>query len=170
AEGAKARKGREAKAVPASVSVPLASEPSAKLFDCKAFPQYCGHPLNCDVADAEVEVRNWDKVMAKDGPNLKTWCHLPEQPFATSLIQECLVNRNLAKSAEMVYQEQKESHALEADASYCFIVGHCSAGRLADNATVQDGVKMCDAKYGRKAWTEDFGNKDMEVSNWMSKK
>ena len=43
----------------------------------------------------------------------------------------------------------------ELDASYCFMAGHCDPDGpvVANNATVEDGIALCDAKFGRKTWT-----------------
>lgn len=141
-----------------------------KTFDCAALPQYCGSPLHCDVADLEEEKQSWKEVIAKEKPNLKFWCHLEGQPFAGSLIQQCLVNKDLKKSAIGVYEEQARQNALEADASYCFIAGHCSSERVANNASIEDGVRMCDAKYGRDEWTTKFGQKNMMMISWVKNK
>lgn len=141
-------------------------------FDCQAHPQYCGEPLNCDVYDSEEEIQSWDEVLAKDGvPNLKSWCYM-ELAYENSLITECFVHRNLSLSATKVFAEQKSRHFAEYDASYCFLVGHCNADdskAVADNATVQVGVDLCDQKYGRDAWSSQFGRKHLDLEAWAGK-
>lgn len=137
-------------------------------FDCQAHSQYCGDPLNCDVEDTEEEIQSWEDTFAKDGvPNLKAWCYMEDMAYENSLISECFVHRNLSLSGMKVFEEQKAKHFAEYDASYCFIVGHCDADRaVADNAMIQEGVDLCDQKYGREAWSTQFGRKHMDMDAW----
>lgn len=101
------------------------------------------------------EKRSWrdDRVATGDGhANLRTWCWLEE--FEHSLVTECLVNRDLKKSAHLVFDQQVARGAGELDASYCFMEGHCLDTELNENSTIQDAEKQCDRKYGHAGWAE----------------
>lgn len=126
--------------------------------NCTERPAYCGAPLHCEVPPTEDEMLGWVIQFAQpEQPNLKSWCG--QYAFASGVVEQCLKNRDLALAGKLTFEAQKATNTDELDASYCFIAGHCDPDgpAVANNATVEDGVKLCDAKFGPAGWTTAFG-------------
>uniref|UniRef100_A0A7S2NHG0 Uncharacterized protein n=1 Tax=Alexandrium andersonii TaxID=327968 RepID=A0A7S2NHG0_9DINO len=123
--------------------------------NCSAYPMFCQAPFNCgDVVLTREEKNTWRKRLATpDGhSNVRTFCW--DLTWATSLIQECMINHNLIKSAKMVFQHQFQHGALELDGSYCFMEGHCTNPNINADSTYADAERDCDRKYGHDAWAQ----------------
>lgn len=136
----------------------LQALPTPPVTNCTEWPDYCGDLLQCQTPPTTEQLISWLYQVAEPGkPNLKTWCGHYE--FATSVIEQCLVKRDLALSGKIAYEVQKATGTDEIDASYCFMVGHCDPDgpSVPNNASLADGVKLCDARFGPDGWTTFFG-------------
>lgn len=149
--------------------------PKSGLPNCVKEPQYCGSPLFCEQGLPQAsDVVQWFYQLAHNGQaNVKTWCMT--RAFSDSIVKECLWKRDLLTNGRRSLEEQAANHIDEIDASYCFIAGYCKkddqgqwAVPVANNATLQDGVELCDAKFGRARWTDEFGIKDVIWSLWLA--
>jgi len=120
---------------------------------CKSHPALCVKPLNCFFdPPLKPDWTRWQTTIATpDGhANLKPLCFAPE--LEKSLIQECIVDRNLQKSAQIMYQKQVQESSTESTARYCFAEGHCANDAITHDITIKDAESFCDRRYGR-AWT-----------------
>lgn len=134
-------------------------------INCEAMPQYCGEPLHCEKAVTEEEKEAWKTHLAVGGqPNLRSWCNV--KGFSEGVVNECLVKKDLSAAGKMTYKEQAKNNALEADGSYCFLVGHCDNDLVTNETTLEEAAQMCDDKFGHAGWTE-FGMNNMHVIQWL---
>lgn len=118
-------------------------------LDCKLTPVLCKAPFQCETnAPTRADEKRWEKMgLAADGhANLRYWCG--EQSAANNIVQECLVNRDMIKSAHMVFDIQMKKGESELDASYCFLEGHCTNPQVTVNTTVEEAEHLCDERYG----------------------
>lgn len=127
---------------------------TTKPFDCVKKPEYCGAPLHCDEPGKAGTSFPLHETAYSGHSNLKAWCSLDE--FREGVVNKCLIDHDLSAGGRATYQEQVRANALEADASYCFLVGHCLEDRVTNDTTIEEAEELCDEKYGRKGWTSYF--------------
>lgn len=130
---------------------------SSRPFPCKQFPYMCTAPLNCH----EVSLAEMFPLSIDGHANLRTWCNPFLSLFWESLAKECIVNSNLEKSGNDLYDLQSYFMAQEVDASYCFLEGHCSNMEVNPNTTIEEAEKMCDKRFGHDGWTGNFFMSDI---------
>mmetsp|Transcript_102470 Transcript_102470/g.289792 ORF Transcript_102470/g.289792 Transcript_102470/m.289792 type:complete len:266 (-) Transcript_102470:131-928(-) len=126
-----------------------------KPINCTKHPVLCQAPFNCNSEPiTRQQVLQWGaRAFATNGhANLKSWCMMPW--FADSIVQECLVNKNLQKSAQMLFEWTVRKGMDETDGSYCFIEGHCANQDVTYNTTLEEAERICDARYGHRGWAE----------------
>lgn len=138
-----------------------AQAPTPKPFDCAASPALCQEPFNCQNFSS-AEQLEWFAVGmgCKFGrTNPRTWCAGAQY---SGYSEQCLAKKDLLKAAQVQYNWSvekkslggKDARALEVDASYCFIEGHCSNEAVTANTTLEEAEAMCDYRFGRTQWTE----------------
>lgn len=137
-------------------------------FDCKTYPLLCEEPFNCQSATV------FDlQLAAKQGhANLRMWCQNPQ--LYRTIITQCLVNKDLKRSALDLFDWQVSYHQDELDASYCYLEGHCTNEEVTDNTTLKEAEEMCDKRFGHPGWTESlvpdvistWGAINMDVLLW----
>eukprot|EP00416_Gambierdiscus_australes_P020777 CAMPEP_0171077178 /NCGR_PEP_ID=MMETSP0766_2-20121228/13869_1 /TAXON_ID=439317 /ORGANISM="Gambierdiscus australes, Strain CAWD 149" /LENGTH=246 /DNA_ID=CAMNT_0011534219 /DNA_START=152 /DNA_END=892 /DNA_ORIENTATION=- len=128
-------------------------------WNCKKTPHMCKPPFNChewtkqDTLDIMM-----NGLATRDGhANLRSWCLPGLERYAPGFLKECIVNKDLMKSAQVAFTRTFGDFADELDASYCFAEGHCTNNVVTDYSTVTDGEKMCDWRFGeRRGWTRNF--------------
>lgn len=153
--------GREKKAK----SKALTQEQTDKLDKmCSYSPAVCKPPFNCMmVANYTEQHRLGETVMiAADGrTNPRAWCGRPR--FWKSILEECLVEKDLLKSAKTRFNETMSGFHGEwnaqRDASYCFAEGHCTNEGIALDISNQEVRKQCDKRFGHEAWTVGMSGK-----------
>jgi len=125
-----------------------------KPFDCDKNPGMCAPPFNCQTWTYGDMARIFVEGMAVNGePNLRSWCLVP---MYESYMRTCLVDKDLVKAGKIQYEWSLNMHAGvdEADASYCFIEGHCTNTAVTNETTLEEANKMCDERYGHEEWTK----------------
>lgn len=131
---------------------------------CKEKPQECGDPLHCEIPVTPQEKASWYDHYAVNGhANIRSWCGAKH--FTESIVEWCLVKKDLTTAGHVAFQEQMDQHALDADGSYCFLVGHCDNDKVTNATTLEDAEAMCTERYGD-AWTK-IGQKDMHPLKWV---
>uniref|UniRef100_A0A7S2NB25 Uncharacterized protein n=1 Tax=Alexandrium andersonii TaxID=327968 RepID=A0A7S2NB25_9DINO len=141
--------------------------PKPSSYDCDARPWMCQEPFNChhDLNPLEMVKRPF-QIATDDGhANLRTWCMPSAEKYVDNLVKHCLVEKDLHKSGQAVYEETRRGRfgatTAETDASYCFIEGHCSNTAVTENTTLEEAEQMCDFRYGHDGWAKNFGFKDL---------
>lgn len=131
-----------------------------KPYDCAYAPQLCREPFNCQNF-TNSEKRSWFlNGVAPDGhANLRSWCAAPDYALYAT---QCLGTKNLVRAAKVqyAYNAKLKPEALELDASYCFIEGHCSNEAVTNETTLEEAQKMCDDRLGHRSWTK-FASVDL---------
>jgi len=83
--------------------------------------------------------------------NLKSWCDRPW--YADTLVQECLVKKDLYTHAHKLFEFSVKAGMGELDGSYCFIEGYCVSDATL-NTTMQEAEQLCDRRFGHKVWAQ----------------
>lgn len=127
---------------------------SSKFYNCTRHPTLCKDPINCHQPrnKADKEFNKLFPATADGHSNLKTWCFAKQ--YESNLVQECLVNRDLKKSAQQVFRDTVAHGIGELDGSYCFIEGHCTNTAVNYNTSVQEAESMCDQRFGHDGWAK----------------
>jgi len=140
----------------------MSSNVTADAVDCGAYPMFCDAKLDCaarpltDADKAELDLR----LATQDGhANPRSWCY--GYPMYATSVQKCIVDNDPLAYAREMYLAQSELRLLDADATYCFAVGHCNNTLLTPNATIQEAETVCDQQFGHERWT-NAGWRDME--------
>uniref|UniRef100_A0A7S2J980 Uncharacterized protein n=1 Tax=Alexandrium andersonii TaxID=327968 RepID=A0A7S2J980_9DINO len=134
-------------------------------FNCSHHPWMCKEPFNCQILPDKAEFKRTQKTMATpDGhANVKTWCGVPQ--YQPNLARHCIQEKDLKLSAERVHtatiKKRFGPFTLEADASYCFLEGHCTNTAVTYNTTMDEAERMCDFRYGHEGWAVNFGYDDI---------
>eukprot|EP00408_Alexandrium_pacificum_P061196 CAMPEP_0171167566 /NCGR_PEP_ID=MMETSP0790-20130122/7270_1 /TAXON_ID=2925 /ORGANISM="Alexandrium catenella, Strain OF101" /LENGTH=324 /DNA_ID=CAMNT_0011632397 /DNA_START=62 /DNA_END=1037 /DNA_ORIENTATION=+ len=137
--------------------------------NCAKSPWMCMPPFNCQQG---LDVGKLFTTLAtEDGhTNLRSWCLEPQ--FADTLVKHCLWLKDQKTAAQEMYLStihgKHGPFTAEADASYCFIEGHCSNTAVTFNTTLEEAEQMCDFRYGHDAWAKDFGLKDIIANPKMA--
>lgn len=121
--------------------------PATSSVDCHDYPELCEAPFNCDL-DAATQADN----------NLYAWCSVPQY---ADYVTACLVDKDLVKAAWVQFNATAAGEVseldgdvlLSADASYCFLAGHCSNTAVTNSTTLEDAEQMCDDRYGHEGWS-----------------
>jgi len=122
-------------------------------INCDESPLLCQAPFNCQNFEPEPLVNIvLSKGLAPDGEiNWQLWCLTPMYgPYMHS----CIIDKDLVQAAKLQYQWSVNQHIGidEMDASYCFIEGHCTNEAVTNKTTVEEGIQMCDERFGRQSW------------------
>lgn len=135
---------------------------------CDEMWQYCTEPLNCDTdGPTAMEQMSWAfKLSTPDNhANLKSWCW--DASFASSVVEQCLIKKDLTASAHATYRKQVDEGLGEIDGSYCFLAGHCLTKGVTNATTVGEAEGMCTRKFGSESEWANFGMKDLNLGFWM---
>eukprot|EP00413_Alexandrium_margalefii_P002387 CAMPEP_0204523100 /NCGR_PEP_ID=MMETSP0661-20131031/6666_1 /ASSEMBLY_ACC=CAM_ASM_000606 /TAXON_ID=109239 /ORGANISM="Alexandrium margalefi, Strain AMGDE01CS-322" /LENGTH=227 /DNA_ID=CAMNT_0051528797 /DNA_START=199 /DNA_END=882 /DNA_ORIENTATION=- len=122
---------------------------------CAAWPGFCKPPFNCQSKTPLLD-RKWQtEGVAADGkPNFLFWCPDPRYAaYMTRCAAGHLVEAGLLQFA-LTEAGMFGGLTRENDGSYCFLEGHCVNTEVTENTTLEEAVKMCDDRFGRKAWAQ----------------
>jgi len=128
-------------------------------YDCEKLPHMCKAPFHCDqwTHQDTLDVRMHGLATTDGHANLRSWCMPGLERYASTVVKECVVNKNLKLSATTALQRTFNDWADELDASYCFAEGHCTNTVASDYTTQTDMENMCDYRFGSRAgWTRNF--------------
>lgn len=129
---------------------------AASTIDCSQYPVLCAAPFNCDSAPPTLaQYARWvsTSLVTEEGhPDMKLWCDVSNRKMANSLVQHCLKDGNLKKSAQLLQARQASEQHREREATYCFAEGHCSDDSMSEDTTAQEAEAHCDSKYGPLTW------------------
>jgi len=135
--------------------------------DCASYPAFCAAPFDCHKTN-RLELHGWARNgWASEGrPNWKTWClDSRYAPYAGRCAAGDLAGAALLQFQRTTAGEYGE-HTMELDASACFMDGHCANAAVTSSTTVEEAVRMCDERFGRKAWST-FGSESSPPENRM---
>jgi len=122
--------------------------------DCQAHPMFCNAKLNCagePVTDSE-KADLATRLASRDGHvNLRSWC--AGYPLYALSVQKCIVEEDLDGYAQSMYESQKKLNLLDADAVYCFAVGHCNNTAVTSKTTLLEAEASCNEQFGHERWT-----------------
>jgi len=128
-------------------------------YDCERLPHMCKAPFHCDqwTHQDTLDIRMHGLATSDNHPNLRSWCMPGLERYASTVVKECIVNKDLKTSAKVSMQRTFNDWSDEIDASYCFAEGHCTNHVVTDNTTLSDMEKMCDYRFAsRQGWTRNF--------------
>jgi len=128
-------------------------------YDCGALPHMCQAPFHCDqwTHQDTLDVRMHGLATPDAHPNVRTWCMPGLERYASTVVKECVVNKDPVEGAKSAFERSFGDWAEELDASYCFAEGHCTFEAASASPTLLDMEQMCDYRFGgRKGWTKNF--------------
>jgi len=131
--------------------------PNDEPYNCLANPHMCRPPFDCQTWSFQDTLNlRLHGLATEDGhANLRSWCMPGLERYASTVLKECVANRNLRSSAQLLLHKTFQDLSDELDASYCFAEGHCTNQVVSDNTTLEDAEIMCDWRFGRKGWTRN---------------
>uniref|UniRef100_A0A7S0F7N7 Uncharacterized protein n=1 Tax=Pyrodinium bahamense TaxID=73915 RepID=A0A7S0F7N7_9DINO len=127
--------------------------PLAGLY-CDAYPELCKPPFNCQNFGI-TEALGWAQTgfASRGKVNHRFWCFAPlwrvyaSKCAAGDLDGAAWSLFHLAESGKI------GQNTAELDASYCFQDGHCVNPNVTSSTTVEEGLQLCDERFGHWAWT-----------------
>jgi len=136
----------------------LHRQPPTGTFDCEKYPKMCQAPFNCQNFSMSQLAPILVTGVAPTGPNIHAWCGAPSYQ---DYVHTCLAEKDLVKAGHIQYEWSKKLGVGidQADASYCFLEGHCTNRAVTNKTTLEEASAMCDERYGHDAWAQ-FGRLD----------
>jgi len=149
-------------------------------YDCDRLPHMCKAPFHCDqwTHQDTLDIRMHGLATTDGHANVRSWCMPGLERYASTVVKECVVNKDLRQSSKLQLTRTFNDWADELDASYCFAEGHCTNAVASDYTTMTDMENMCDYRFGgRKGWTRNFVKSlqrlmsmPKSLTNWVSLK
>jgi len=97
------------------------------------------------VTVGELAVLNRSIVGRKGHPNVRPMCLT--YPYYENMVQQCVLNNDLKKNAELTFQSQLSRKQDTVDAIYCQLGGLCEDSKVTENSTKDDAEKICNERF-----------------------